>query len=69
MSFECICWSPDNLEKMSEYYCMNCTPNNGFTNLRVNPYGRYDFRMKWERSKRGHKYYRQRYHKGIWHRR
>ena len=63
---ECICWSPDNLEKMSEYYCMNCTPGKKFVSLRINPYGKYDFEMKWERSRRGHKYYRQRMHKGKW---
>lgn len=63
---ECICWSPDNLEKMSEYYCMNCTPSKKFESLRINPYGKYDFEMKWERSRRGHKYYRQRMHKGKW---
>lgn len=64
---ECICWGPCNLEKMSDYYHMNCTPNTSFENKRVNPKARYDFEMKLERKVRGHQYYRQRYYKGKIH--
>ena len=60
-------WSPYHLLKMSNYYCMNCTPSNRFSNLHISQYGRYDFEMKWERKVRGHSYYRQRYYKGNWH--
>ena len=65
MSYIC-CWSPNNLERMSDYYCMQCTPNNGWVNLRVSQYGKYGFEMKWERKIRGRSYYRQRYWKGKW---
>lgn len=63
---ECICWSSDNLEKMSPYYIICCSPSTRFVNNRVDHCGRYDFRLKWERSVRGHKFYRQRYWKGKW---
>ena len=59
-------WPPYHLEKMSPYYCMNCTPSKLFSNLHVSQYGRYGFEMKWERKVRGHSYYRQRYWKGKW---
>ena len=59
-------WSPYNLEKKSDYYCMACTPNNGWVNKRVSAYGKYEFEMKNERSVRGKKFYRQRYYKGKW---
>ena len=33
---------------------------------RLSQQGKYDFRMKWERKVRGHKFYRQRHWKGKW---
>lgn len=59
-------WSPYHLDKMSNYYCMQCSPNKLFVNLRVSRYGKYDFKMKWERKIRGHPVYRQRFWKGKW---
>lgn len=44
---------------------MQCNPKAG-ANLHVSQFGRYDFEMKWERSIRGHNFYRQRYWKGKW---
>lgn len=60
------CWSPNGLERISEYYHMSNSPNRVIESLRVSPWAKYGFEMKWERKVRGHVYYRQRYWKGKW---
>ena len=59
-------WSPYKLDKMSNYYIIPCTPGGVMVSQRLSQQGKYGFRMKWERSVRGHKFYRQRPWKGKW---
>ena len=59
-------WKPFHLDKMSNYYIMPCSPGGLICNQRISQMGKYDFEMKWERSIRGHNFYRQRYWKGKW---
>ena len=51
---------------MSVYYHMSNSPHRVIESLRVSPWAKYGFEMKWERKVRGQVYYRQRYWKGKW---